>query len=128
MDEGDEGIVARLGPIEKATDPDKQATTPAEWIIYRGVKVTSRYRLAHEMKLMRDVIDHTSARAPGVVTEIFCDSKATSCFSAEVNDDASVERVAALISEALLRCNRGHNDIYVSGPTHLASVDPDWDL
>ena len=47
---------ARLGPIEKATDPDKQATTPAEWIIYRGVKVTSRYRLAHEMKLMRDVV------------------------------------------------------------------------
>ena len=109
-------------------DDEKIPTTDVESLTVGGVHVWSRYQKLHELVLMTSVVLALPAATRSAVKSLWCDSKANSVFSVEMQpgyDEARVTRpLAAQISELLRKQIGGHNGVFVG---QTAAVDPDWD-
>src|SRR6185437_2692542 len=110
-------IVAAAARNHRHGDDEKVPTTSITVLIVDGVEITSRYRKAHELELMRDMI-LALPLAQRAVQSIFCDSKAGSCFSVVLRRHHWNARLARAIGDhfekAALAYNGGHNGITVS--------------
>jgi hypothetical protein len=123
-------ISAKMCEAEKDFDspnPEKAADTSAKLITVDGVTVVSRYGKADEILLMTKVLLTLSTYERAVITQLFCDSKAMSCYSASLRSRFDRSEVAQALAETLGRAFRehggGHNGVYVG---ETASVDADW--
>jgi hypothetical protein len=122
-------------------DDEKVATTSMDLLIVRGVKITSRYKKAHEFELMRAMILALRLEQCRAVQSIFCDSKAGSCFSVVLRprpwNEGAARAIGRRLEEVAMTYGGGHNGITVSaddgdasnifGSLHqLVHFDPDW--
>jgi hypothetical protein len=91
--------------------------------------ITSRYSKADELEAMRAMVLELPAQLLAEVTEVWCDSKATHCYTVTVRRWDVAKAVAQRMDAAAGAARGGHNGIEVrlvdSGDQHL-TVDPDW--
>lgn len=110
-------------------DNEKAPTSPAEVVITRGVRVSSRYQKQHEITLLVRAVDLMPACMCEAILELWCDSKAYT-FNVDLHPDWNCPEVrhtiAAWLSAYMLFYSRGHNGIYVGDPAEC--VEPHWDL
>jgi hypothetical protein len=111
-------------------------------IEYRGIELSSRYKLEHELKTMRAMVDelYSSEREllPKLVSSIWCDSKAGAAYSVVYNDNPldilfsqeSLEAIASCVADVIEYASGGHNGIYVYKETLFGDLlherNPDW--
>jgi len=132
-------IIAAAARKHWRGDEEKVATTSIEVLIVHGVEITSRYQKAYEFELMRDMI-LAMPRPCGALKSIFCDSKASRCFSVVLRYwDADLARaIGAHLEKAATAYGGGHNGISVSAdggekfgifgdPHRSVYLDPYWD-
>ena len=109
-------------------DDEKIPTSPADFVVTRGVRVHSRYQKQHEIKLMVRAVGLMPATMCAAIYELWCDSKACDCFIVNLwpahNSPAAAKEIATWLHEYMLAHNKGHNGIYVGDPGEV--VHPDW--
>ena len=112
---------------------EKARTTRLDGLRYRGVWLRSRYGKGHELATMMAALDYLHQAGAGVVyelvTDVFCDSKATACYTARANTRRQdvADPVAAWLAYAMLVVNSGHNGVTVEGDNGVEAIaDPDW--
>lgn len=91
---------------------DKVSTTPLAGVDHRGIWITSRYRKADELEEMIKAVDQMEASQCWVIKEIFCDSKACSCYDIQMRPPWR-EALALIIGESFEKGLSGHNGIWV---------------
>ena len=115
---------------------EKVATTSIKVLKIDGVEITSRYCRAHEFELMRDMVLALAPRWRAVMKSIFCDSKATDCFSVTMHrwDPSLAAEIGKQLENAALELNDGHNGITIAAPTktvfsaagQFIDIHPSW--
>jgi hypothetical protein len=98
---------------------EKVATTSIKMLKIDGVEITSRYCRALEFELMRDMVLALSPRWRAIMKSIFCDSKATDCFSVTMRrwDPRLATEIGKQLESAALELNDGHNGITIAAAT-----------
>jgi hypothetical protein len=108
---------------------DKVATTSLSGLVVCGVMLASRYSKADELEAMRTMVLELPAQLRAEVTEVWCDSKATHCYTVTVRRWDVAKANAKRMDAAAAVVQGGHNGIevrlVVGGDQHL-TVDPDW--
>ena len=107
-------------------DMEKVSTTGLRNVSWKSVSLESRYGKAHELETMADMVEELPANLLMQVEAIFCDSKATRCYTVRVAADTSqmeVESIGKLFESAI----DGHNGIYFEGSSAQLVLDPNWD-
>ena len=114
-------------------DPDKIPDAPRDWVTYAGVKVESRYGKARELETMMAALDYLIDVGHGVaraqITKIWCDSKASACYTVTVRDLFALrEDQWQCLSYAFQAVDYGHNGIEIEALKGRDSVtiDPEW--
>jgi hypothetical protein len=103
---------------------EKVSTTSLNDATLLGVKISSRYGKAHEIETMMAMIRALQPAHVEMVKSIFCDSKATDCYSVTLrfwNREAAMQ-IAAGLDAAV----QGHNGIGVEFGPERFYLDPDW--
>lgn len=106
---------------------EKAPTTPVAAVIIRGVKITSRYQKQHELELMARVVSALPTPQLTGLASLWCDSKATASYIAEMKPGFDREELTfplvAELSRQFRRLDGGHNDINVG---ETVTADPVW--
>lgn len=113
-------------------DTEKVASTSIPFVEYKGVRLESRYQQADEFEIMSSGVDALPAAYLKRVVSVFCDSKATYCYTLETSfgDDWFLKQTGKFFETGLFtRAPNGHNGIYVDGVHDGQSVEicPSWD-
>jgi hypothetical protein len=117
-------------------NPEKWPDTPARFVVHRGVTLDSRYRHRDEFGVMAAIVDYVddsfNCTASLLIEKIFCDSKATNCYTVTLSHDGATVRdeVAQLCQEAVIAVRGGHNGIWIETAfdvDFLVVLDPWWD-
>lgn len=107
-------------------DDEKTATSPADFVVVRSVLVSSRYQKQDEVTLMVRAVDAMPSMMCAAIQELWCDSKATNTYHANLHSDFDCPGVSKWIAKWLhafmLFERRGHNGIYVGD----AVIDATW--
>jgi hypothetical protein len=113
-------------------DDEKVPTTTIRELMVAGVTITSRYQKAHELELMRALILGLPPRLAEAVKSIWCDSKATYCFSIMLHcwNQTTADVISTSIEKNLHSARPfGHNGIDISTdrkPNQSIYLDPNW--
>jgi hypothetical protein len=104
---------------------------PYDNIRYRGVILSSRWRLIHEFGSMMRFIDILQLTARRIAF-ISCDSKACSDFALSVRSDLWFSGFEQILSDAMIRANGGYNGMAIYlGPVFqdepFILLEPYWD-
>jgi hypothetical protein len=77
--------------------------------------IASRYNSKHELKIMESVVCEIPERDRALITEVFCDSKATWCIRVSLREHNTelAERIGQTFDNEMMRLNRGHNGVSV---------------
>jgi ProQ/FINO family len=95
-------------------NPEKIATTTITGLHIGGIDIRSRYAKAHEYEVLRDAVLRLAPDTRGLISDIFCDSNATWTLTVTLRESWNESRamhIGALLSEAMLYVNGGHNSI-----------------
>jgi hypothetical protein len=105
-------------------DDEKVSETPFSSMKFRGVPIASRYSKFREYKTMMAMVAGVEPDHRHLIASIFCDSKATACYSVDLFqcEEPLAVAIIASMEAACFISDGGHNGIYVSG------VDADFDL
>jgi hypothetical protein len=115
-------------------DPEKIPNAPYT-LAYAGVCLVSRYGKRADYEDMMTALDYVGDKDPEalmLIAEMFCDTKASASYSANLASargpctQAQVDRVAALLDLGMRRAG-GHNGILVECDKISADVEPWWD-
>ena len=119
-------------------DPDKIPDAPHDRIAYAGIEVWSRYSKRDEFEAMMKAIDYVLEKAPGycgMVTTLFCDSKASCCYAIQAvdgNGTVSLDDAQCLadwFALAFYETSGGHNGVTVESPPNVtAAAEPNWNF
>ena len=92
---------------------------------YRGVGLSSRLTLDHEISKMRRIVDGLGNGADAIES-IWCDSKAESTYDVEIKPGHWSDNLPELIGGAVFAAG-GHNGVHISANGgHGCTLDPDW--
>jgi hypothetical protein len=131
-------IVEAIAAKQHYGDDEKVATTSLDHLIVRGVNITSRYQKADELDLMRALILALPPPFFGMVKSIWCDSKASCCYSVVLRERFSSPAVFPSAAEIIGACLEttlksmrpfGHNGIDISVAKHFERsiyLNPNW--
>jgi hypothetical protein len=119
-------------------DDERKPTTVAEYLVVEGIRLTSRYRKADELRLMHDVVLRLPPGIQARLASVFCDTKACATYSLVMkpglpvgSDDAravakwglerlakaEAELVAEAFAEGVIALDGGYNFISVGAPS-----------
>jgi hypothetical protein len=122
-------IILAEAKLRYRGDTDKVATTTLPGLMVCGVDIISRYGKADELEAMRAMVLALPAQLRAEVAEVWCDSKASHCYTVTVRRWSVAKAVAQRMDAAAAIVRGGHNGIEVRLPAgsdlHI-SVDPDW--
>jgi hypothetical protein len=125
----------RVVPLQgRGVDPEKLPDTPVRMVIVRGVTITSRYRKQREFAVMSQVVAALPPWAVRVMQAMWCDSKASCCYSVAIDPDCDrpeiTRSLARLLDQRFVALDGGHNGIDVGtslfGGDTSAWADPNW--
>lgn len=121
-----EDEVLKAGARAYLGDDEKVPTTSVRRVAAHGVALSSRYSKAAELGEMAGMVEAVSMHLRPYVSSLFCDSKAGSCYSAEMREDCEPD-VAVIIGRQMECAINGHNGIFlVCGADTVAMIDPYW--
>lgn len=118
-----EAAVLEEARLHRGGDTEKVATSTIDTIDWRGVLITSRYGKVSELKAMVGMVQAVG-RSVDLVESIFCDSKASFCYSIQLNPCSQDE--AEMVGNVMEAATSGHNGIYVNAPGIEISLAPNW--
>jgi hypothetical protein len=139
-------VVEAIAAKRHYRDDEKVATTSLDHLIVRGVTITSRYQKADELDLMRALILALPPPFYILVKSIWCDSKASCCYSVVLREwppsRTGLPDEAEVIGSCLERTLRsmrpfGHNGISIAAdggkfcgefgdPARSIYINPNW--
>jgi hypothetical protein len=124
-------IIEAIAAKHYCGDDEKVATTSIETLVIRGVRLESRYRKAREFELMRAMVPALPGPHREAVASIFCDSKASYCFSVVLRQwsDRDARAVGIYFQQVLHSAPPfGHNGILIAdaGYSQRLELDPCW--
>jgi hypothetical protein len=99
---------------------------PEPEINHRGVIVSSRYGLEHELTTMSRILDALPDGARDRIEIIWCDSAACACYDVTIRRGQWHDLLPDLIRETTLLVTHGFNMLMVEGDSHHVSFDPEW--
>ncbi|MCW3838177.1 hypothetical protein ACFQ1E_19260 [Sphingomonas canadensis] len=102
-----------------------QAPEPS--IDHRGVRVESRYSIAHELETMSAAVDAMPDLVRARLESIWCDSKACAFYTVEVKPGRWIEGIEHLIRDAVRAVTDGFNGLIVRDGEHEVWFDPEWE-
>jgi hypothetical protein len=111
-------------------DDEKVPTTTIPGLYIDGIHIKSRYSKADEYEVLRDAVLRLAPEKRALIADIFCDSKATWVLIVRLRawNESLAERIGALLSEALLYVNGGHNAITLtSGRDDKVVIHAEWE-
>jgi len=101
-------------------DTEKVATAGFNDINVRGVIVSSRYQKAAELEAMIKIVERLRANQVGQVATIWCDSKATCCYSVVLRHKhlpkALAQDIFETLRQACIDIVGGYNCLTLSEP------------
>jgi hypothetical protein len=116
-------------PPEQTTDrdaqgnpifnPEKAADTPARMVVYRGIRLESRYGFTAEYQTMMRAVDRLSDAACQRIYSLFCDSKASHTYSV---GGRPTRGDLLCLEQGFFDAAGGHNGIDAGE----AFIDPNW--
>ena len=121
-------------------DDEKVPTTSILDLIFRGVRIDSRYQKAHEFETMIAIISRMDNEEVYAIESVWCNSKAQSCFEICLKTQKEIEKkvdeagtdwadaIRASFHAYCLQVNGGHNgfDIVDKSGKVLAFEEPLW--
>jgi hypothetical protein len=130
-------IIEAVAARQHYGNDEKVATTSIDHLIVRGVNISSRYRKADKFELMRALILALPSPFFGMVESIWCDSKASCCYSVvlrkwvSARTFSSAAEIIGSYLETTLRSMRpfGHNGIDISDAKQFDRsiyLNPNW--
>jgi hypothetical protein len=122
--------VIKAGARRYRGDEDKVATTAVRKLMVDQSEIISRYDKADELEVMRAMAQGLPASVRRHVRSIFCDSKASACYTVTMApwDPVLAEVIGWMLDLLALACDGGHNGIWVKGDTdgQQVIIDPHW--
>lgn len=116
--------------MQRQNDIDKEEAgqkAPVSDFIYRGVQIESRWAVLSELETMRKIVDAMPELMARRVEFIWCDSKATACYTITVREGLWVPNLRWAITNAVMKAGRGHNGIMIEADGgNVYHIDPDW--
>jgi hypothetical protein len=107
-------------------DLDRAPTTSLSEVVVRGVRLTSRYRKAHELSAMASVIEALPHGWAPFVRSVYCDSR-LSAYEVKLVPcrRADMRTLGDLMSDLIVLETGGHNGVHLShGPHAGVLVNP----
>lgn len=123
-----------MGEVVQLKKPKTAGTeTPAGKIKFGSAELISRYNVREELLVLKAIYEEVEQRDPdlaGMITEIFCDTKACAYFRIKVAADspANLGFVAHIADGCVHTWVNGHNGILVKGTKAEVAVEPSWPL
>lgn len=108
---------------------EKVATTPIREMEVKGVSITSRYNKADEFDTMAGMVRGVDEHLRPLIKSIFCDSKACSTYSIELErcSHREARAIADQLDQDCCKHDGGHNGIHVEGANGgRLNVNPRW--
>jgi hypothetical protein len=102
-----------------------QAPSPSA--IYRGVEVSSRWSIAHELGTMRDIVDALPAAVRARVESIWCDSNANADYAFTIQAGRWFDGIDYHIRDAVRGATSGFNGLAIRGDGNDVSFNPEWE-
>jgi hypothetical protein len=93
--------------------------------LYNGVELASRYDLATEIQGMKRIVDLMAPPLRDSVESIWCDSKASACYSVKVRRALWHGHFHDWACNAFM-VNGGHNGVWIEGEQIDLHIPPNW--
>lgn len=94
--------------------------------MYLNIEISSRYNLLDEIEDIKEIIKGLSFTARLQLHSVWCDSKATACYSIEASAGADLDALKWELYDLFRREQMGHNGIDVHSKDESVHLDPDW--
>ncbi|MFT3940256.1 hypothetical protein [Rhodopseudomonas sp.] len=116
-----QAIAAKRGDLEKTSITSLKAF---------GVSLSSRFGKAEEYQLMTQMLNEVPALLRRSIEEIYCDSKASLCFTVYLQSDDEEEGQITTehLAAACVKTKGGHNGIASYGPDFVFVLAPEWSV
>lgn len=99
---------------------------PEDTVEHRGVTISSRWSIAHELVTMRAIVDAMPEPVRARVESMWCDSNAQAYYSVTVASGRWVEGIELAIRAAVLSVQDGYNGLIVENDENHVHFDPHW--
>ena len=93
---------------------------------YRGVDISSRTDIAHELTTMRKIVDAMPDLLRARTESMWCDSNAQAYYSIKIASGRWYEGIEFDIREAVRAVTDGFNGLSVEGDRNHRTVDAEW--
>lgn len=94
---------------------------------YRGVDLSSRWDIKHELLTMRRMVDGMSDLVRERVQSIWCDSNAQANYSVTIAPGGWQEAIEFDVRDAVRAATDGFNGLAVEGDGNHKQFNPEWD-
>lgn len=95
--------------------------------LYRGVDVSSRWDIGHELRTMRKIVDAMPDYVRERVSSIWCDSNAQADYWVQAAPGRWFDGIEYEIRDAIRSATSGFNGLLVEGDRHNKHFDPEWE-
>lgn len=94
---------------------------------YRGVDISSRWDVHHELVMMREIVDAMPKNARERIASIWCDSNANADYWVRVAPGSWSAWIADVVRQAVREATNGFNGLIVEGDGHEERFGPEWE-
>lgn len=94
---------------------------------YRGVDLSSRWVIKHELLTMRRIVDNMPDLVRARVQSIWCDSNAQACYSVMIAPGRWKEDIELDVRDAVRAAANCFNGLTVESDGNHKEFDPEWD-
>jgi len=122
----DQALAAHLRLQFELDREESGPKAPHQDIDYRGVTLSSRFRVAAEFDSMRAVVDVMGPTVRPCVSSIWCDSHAGAVYSVEIRLGMNRTALADDIHDSFLYATGGFNGLSVSHGENALFFNPEW--
>jgi hypothetical protein len=95
--------------------------------MYRGVDISSRWDIRHELMKMRVMVDAMHDYVRERVASIWCDSNAQADYWVKVVPGRWFDGIEFEVRDAVRIATSGFNGLLVQGDGHEKQLGPEWD-
>lgn len=110
-------------------DDEKVATTSIKELEVHGAALSSRYDKAHELEIMKLMMEQLSTDLRPRIKSIFCDSKAPASYSVTLGkcSEREAKEIARQLEHVCYEVDGGHNGLVLLGQAGGSLfIDPNW--
>lgn len=95
--------------------------------LYRGVDVSSRWDIGHELTTMREIVDAMPDYVRDRVASIWCNSNAQADYRVKVAPGRWFDGIEYVVRHAVRTATSGFNGLLVEGDRHEKQFAPEWE-